>query len=73
MVARIFAVHDEGAALHWIGASVVSLWAEIPKELQEAIVHRALAMAQDDPDVDTQIKPFTTGRDAPTTKDAPVV
>jgi len=72
MVARIFAVHDEGAALHWIGASVVSLWAEIPRELQETIVHRALAMAQDDPDVDKQIRLFTVGRDGSATRDAPV-
>jgi hypothetical protein len=59
MVARIFAVHDEGAALHWIGAAVVSLWATIPHDLQESIVRRALAMAENDPDIDAQIKAFT--------------
>jgi hypothetical protein len=60
MVARIFAQHHEADAFHWIGAATVTLWSTLPREVQEAIVKRALEMG--DPDAGLQIKAFTEGR-----------
>ena len=57
MVTRIFAQHGEAEAFHWIGAATVTLWSTLPKDVQEAIVQRALAMG--DTEAGVQIRAFT--------------
>jgi hypothetical protein len=60
MVTRIFAHYGEEQAFHWVGAATVTLWATLPKDVQEAIVNRALEMA--DTESGSHIRAFTNGR-----------
>jgi len=45
MIARLFSMHDDDAkVLQKIGAAFVLHWSEVPKPLQETIVHQVQAM-----------------------------